>query len=199
MTRSARFVHRPPSSPLPLGIGIGVAFFADEDTVKEYRGGDCCCGVASTTNPSESPSATLCAIPGWYTVPVDCPSMVDVAPNTRLPPMAPPRRRTATICNLCGARSYSHSRSVLAPATVMSRGRGVWSSAVRRAERSAMHERYSEPVRSARIHSGCIALIDMKDISIFPSFDIGRASGTFVGAPNCACARRGESLQAELR
>ena len=136
MPRPAHFVHRPPSSPLPLGIGIGVAFFAGEDTIEEYRAGYCCCGVASATDPSESPSVTLCAIPGWYTVPVDCPSIVDVAPNTRPPPMAPPRRRTATVCDSCRARSYSHSRSVVAPATVMSGGRGVWLSAVHRAERS---------------------------------------------------------------
>jgi len=118
------------TSPSELTTTIGVAAFADEDTVEEYRGGYCCCGVAGATDPSESPSATLCAIPGWYTVPVDCPSIVDVAPNTRLPSMAPPRLRTATVCDLCGVRSYSHSRSVVAPATVMSGGRGVWSSAV---------------------------------------------------------------------
>jgi len=115
MTRPARFVHRPLSSPLPLGIGIGVAFFANEDMVEEYRGGYCCCGVASVT---------FCAIPGWYTVPVDCPSIVSIAPNTRLPPMAPLCCRTATVCSLCGACSYSHSRSVVAPATVMSGGGG---------------------------------------------------------------------------
>ncbi len=53
-----------------------------------------------------------------------------------------------------------------------------------------MRERYSELVGSVGIHSGCAALNDTKDFSIFPSLDIHRASDTFVGAPNCECTLR---------
>ena len=58
---------------------------------------------------------------------------------------------------------------------------------------------YSGPVGSVRIHPGCAALNDTNDFSIFLSFDISHASDTFVGAPNCACTRRGESQQAGMK
>src|SRR5579863_9001518 len=95
--------------------------------------------------------------------------------------MAPPRHRTAAVCDESSAHSYSHARPVVRPATVMPGGRGVSSSVVHRAERSAMRERYSEVVGSVGIHSGCATLNDTNDFSIFPSFDISCSSDTFVG------------------
>jgi len=104
------------SSPLPLRIGISAIFFANKDAAEENSGGCCCCGV---------PSATLCAILDWHTVPVDCPSIVDVARKSEAPADGPQHCRTAAVCDSCSARLYSHSRSVVAPATVIPKG--VWS------------------------------------------------------------------------
>ena len=56
-----------------------------------------------------------------------------------------------------------------------------------------MREKYSEPIGSVGIHSGCVTLNDTNDIAIFPSLDISRVSVTFVGAPNCSCTRKSGS------
>jgi len=73
--------------------------------------------------------------------------------------------RTGSVCDSCSIHSYSYSRCVVRLATVMPGGRRVWSFAMRRAEMSAMRERYSKPVGSVGAHSGCASLNDMDDFS----------------------------------
>ena len=62
-----------------------------------------------------------------------------------------------------------------------------------------MRKKYSEPIGSVGIHSGCVTLNDTNDVSIFPSLDISRVSDAFVGAPNCSCTCRGGSWQTGMK
>jgi len=56
---------------LPLQLGIGATFFTNEDAAEEDGSGRYYRKVASVT---------LCIILDRYIVPVDCPSIVDIAP-----------------------------------------------------------------------------------------------------------------------
>ena len=124
-----RFVHRTSESatslPLLHGIGICATFFADEDAEEEESGRCWCCGLAR---------ATLCAIPEWYTNPVDrLPQHRWRSPKSEACPEGPvaPPTRPQSVTRAARAHAPIHG-----PATVMPGGRGRGCSCLQRAGRT---------------------------------------------------------------